>query len=202
MRQVQALLAPFVLAASAHAVPITYVEPKSTTDCASAVGHPAGNFDFDNDARYDGSTSGGSTEASDGDIVFETIAAALASTDPGGIIYLLPGIYHEKVTIAESTTIRGTDRDTVIFDATCLGTNGKAFEVTSSGDTVNFENLTIIGYTHGIYATDSAINVTNCIIDSTTTVGIHCSGADLNVNRCRLRDNEVGIWAPSSAYRA
>src|SRR5687768_13427750 len=118
MRTIAHLFILMCVATTVGAFPITYVEPKSTIDCSSHVGHlanfgaasgvGAGANDFDADGRADGTlipAVTGTSEGGDSDRVFETIQLAVDSTDTGGIVYVLPGFYHEKVTLDDSITV-------------------------------------------------------------------------------------------------
>jgi nitrous oxidase accessory protein NosD len=84
-----------------------------------------------------------------------TVGGALAKAKAGDLVLVGPGTYHEKVLIERPrVTLRGTDRNTVIFDGQYKLQNG--IEVAADG--VVIENLTTHSYNgngvffNGIYS--------------------------------------------------
>jgi nitrous oxidase accessory protein NosD len=72
-----------------------------------------------------------------------TVGGAVAKAKPGDLVLVSPGTYHEKVLIDRpGITLRGTDRNTVIFDGEYNLQNG--IEVAADGVVV--ENLTAHSY--------------------------------------------------------
>jgi hypothetical protein len=72
-----------------------------------------------------------------------TVTAALRRARPGDTIVIAPGVYHEAVEVnVADITIRGQDRNTVIFDGQNQLTNGFAV----GADGVAIENLTVHSY--------------------------------------------------------
>jgi len=78
-----------------------------------------------------------------------TISAAVKAAQPGDLIAVAPGIYHEKVTVqTPDLTIRGRNRNTVILDGNFTMPNG--FLVTAND--VVLENMTARHYVgNGFY---------------------------------------------------
>lgn len=73
-----------------------------------------------------------------------TVADAVGQAHPGDTIEIGPGTYTESVTVTvPGITIRGVDRNTVVFDGGDRLPNGIAVEA----DGVAVENLTVHGYT-------------------------------------------------------
>jgi nitrous oxidase accessory protein NosD len=89
--------------------------------------------------RSDG--GGGSTIRVPQDVA--TVGGAVAKARSGDLVLVSPGIYHEKVLIERPrVTLRGTDRNTVIFDGEYKLQNG--IEVAADGVVV--ENITTRSY--------------------------------------------------------
>lgn len=75
---------------------------------------------------------------------YSTVQAAVDAAQPGDLVLIAPGIYHEEVSVTTpSLTIRGADRNTVVFDGEFVRGNGIAV----FADAVAVENLTVKGYT-------------------------------------------------------
>lgn len=176
-----ALLSPLGIPIAAAATPFaeTWVMPHSK-DCHTTPQtiHPAGlgfvstvllggSVDIDADQRYDGLANGTTEDGETGtaiDPIFETLAAALTNTTTGGVIHLMPGVYREKVSIADSVILRRWTNGAVVFQGACLATNGKAFDCTGTNKTIVFENITILGYDVGIDVNANAVRVIGCEI--------------------------------------
>jgi hypothetical protein len=80
----------------------------------------------------------------------DTIQAAVDAAEPGGLILISPGTYHEQVEVStEDLTIRGLDRNTVILDGEFELENGiRALDT----DGLVVENLTARNYTsNGVF---------------------------------------------------
>ena len=74
---------------------------------------------------------------------FATVQAAVDGSSPGDLILIDPGIYNEAVVVrVNDITIRGMDRNTVIFDGGDEIENG----ITVAADGVAVENLTLRKY--------------------------------------------------------
>ncbi len=83
-----------------------------------------------------------------------TISAAVSLAQPGDLVLVAPGVYHEsvKVTTAD-VTLRGESRDKVVIDGRLLQANG----VVVAAPGVAVENLTVENNTqNGILVTGSA----------------------------------------------
>jgi hypothetical protein len=95
-----------------------------------------------------GCNSGSKGRAGTGEIIrvpqeVPTVQGAVNKAKPGDIVLVSPGTYHEKVLIErDRITLRGTDRNTVIFDGQYKLQN--AIEVAADGVVV--ENLTTHSY--------------------------------------------------------
>jgi hypothetical protein len=127
---------------------------------------------------------------------FATVADGLDAVIPGGTVHVHPGTYLEKhLFIGKSVTVAsvsGDWHDTIIDPpATVFYINaGLIGEVTISG-------LTLTGSDYGIYvggdmASDSTINVSNCLIYGNNDTGIYGSGllaGDLVIDDCIVADN-------------
>ena len=75
----------------------------------------------------------------------DTIQAAVDAAEPGDLVLIGPGVYHEAVEVAtEDLTIRGTDRNEVILDGEFELDNG--FRMLET-DGVAIENITARNYT-------------------------------------------------------
>jgi hypothetical protein len=86
---------------------------------------------------------------------YETIHAAVDATQPGDLVLLSPGVYHEAVEIETGDlVIRGLDRNEVVRDGGFELKNGiKVFDA----DGVAIENMTARNYTiNGFLWTDAA----------------------------------------------
>lgn len=123
-----------------------------------------------------------------------TVQAAVDAAAEGDLILIAPGVYNEAVDVSTANlTIRGLDRDTVVFDGEfeldnairILGANGVAVENLT---TTNYTNngvfwVGVSGYRasyittyrtgdYGVYAFDS----TNGLIEKSHTVGSRDAG--------------------------
>ncbi len=80
-----------------------------------------------------------------------TLAAALGSVQPGGMILLSPGTYKEQLVIDKvDVTIRGLDRNTVVID----GEGTRPYGIVGIADGVRIENLTVRNTTfYGVLVT-------------------------------------------------
>jgi hypothetical protein len=101
---------------------------------------------------------GESSDGDDGESVtiavpadHDTITEAVEAAQPGDLVLISPGVYHEEVTVeTEDIVIRGTDRNEVIIDGEFTRENG--IKVFSNG--VAVENLTVRNHTaNGIFFT-------------------------------------------------
>ncbi|MFE2752034.1 NosD domain-containing protein [Actinosynnema sp. NPDC059335] len=83
-----------------------------------------------------------------------TISAAVSLAQPGDLVLVAPGVYHESVKVGtDRVTLRGESRDGVVIDGRLRQPNG--IVVTASG--VAVENLTVRNNTHnGVLVTGSA----------------------------------------------
>ncbi|GLY70913.1 NosD domain-containing protein [Amycolatopsis taiwanensis] len=86
-----------------------------------------------------------------------TISAAVSLAQPGDLVLVAPGVYHESVKVATAQiTLRGESRDKVVIDGQLQQPNG--IVVTAPG--VAVENLTVENNTqNGILLTGSATAV-------------------------------------------
>ena len=74
---------------------------------------------------------------------FPTIQDAVNVAQPGDLVLIHPGVYHEAVSVTTPhLVLRGTDRDTVILDGGFLMANG----ITATGAGSVVENLTVRDY--------------------------------------------------------
>lgn len=82
---------------------------------------------------------------------FKTVQGAVAAAGKGDTILISPGIYREAVTVeTDSLTIRGLDRNSVIFDGSFKKDNG----ILVAADDVVLENFTVRNYTvNGVFVT-------------------------------------------------
>ncbi|MEU4761839.1 right-handed parallel beta-helix repeat-containing protein [Actinosynnema sp. NPDC023794] len=83
-----------------------------------------------------------------------TISAAVSLAEPGDLVLVAPGVYHESVKVGtDRITLRGESRDGVVIDGQLRQPNG--IVVTAPG--VAVQNLTVKNNTHnGILVTGSA----------------------------------------------
>ncbi|WP_425341949.1 NosD domain-containing protein [Amycolatopsis coloradensis] len=83
-----------------------------------------------------------------------TISAAVSLAQPGDLVLVAPGVYHESVKVGTARiTLRGESRDTVVIDGQLRQPNG--IVVTAPG--VAVENLTVKNNTqNGVLVTGSA----------------------------------------------
>ncbi|MBM7774754.1 hypothetical protein JOD54_004958 [Actinokineospora baliensis] len=83
-----------------------------------------------------------------------TIAAGVSLAQPGDLVLVAPGVYHESVKVdTERVTLRGESRDGVVIDGQLRRPNG--IVVTASG--VAVQNLTVRNNTqNGVLVTGSA----------------------------------------------
>jgi hypothetical protein len=95
-----------------------------------------------------------------------TVQGAVSKAKSGDIVLIAPGIYHERVLVDRpGITIRGTDRNTVIFDGQYKLQN--AIEVAADGVVV--ENLTAHSYNGNGVFFNGAYNPNG--VDKTKTYG-------------------------------
>ena len=82
---------------------------------------------------------------------YPTVQKAVDAAGEGDTILVSPGVYHEAVTISTgSLTVRGLDRNEVVFDGSFEKDNG--FFV--AADDVALENFTVRNYTvNGVFVT-------------------------------------------------
>jgi hypothetical protein len=77
---------------------------------------------------------------------YPSIQAAVDAAQPGDLVRIGPGTYHEQVVLGPAkrdVVLRGTDRNRVVLD----GGNGKRFNgITVHADGVAVENLTVRGF--------------------------------------------------------
>jgi hypothetical protein len=77
---------------------------------------------------------------------YPTIQAAVDAAQPGDLVRIGPGTYHEQVVVGPAkrdVVLRGTDRNRVVLD----GGNGTRFDgITVHADGVAVENLTVRGF--------------------------------------------------------
>jgi hypothetical protein len=77
---------------------------------------------------------------------YPTIQAAVDAAQPGDLVRIAPGLYHEQVVVPATkrdVVLRGTDRNRVVLD----GGNGRRHEgIVIHGDGVAVENLTVRGF--------------------------------------------------------
>jgi hypothetical protein len=77
---------------------------------------------------------------------YPTIQAAVDAAQPGDLVRIAPGRYHEQVVVPAAkrdVVLRGTDRNRVVLD----GGNGRRHEgIVIHGDGVAVENLTVRGF--------------------------------------------------------
>jgi len=101
---------------------------------------------------------GSSSDDDDGESVtiavpadHDTISEAVEVAEPGDLVLVSPGVYHEEVTVeTEDIVIRGTDRNEVVIDGEFTRENG--IKVFSNG--VAVENLTVRNHTgNGVFFT-------------------------------------------------
>jgi hypothetical protein len=77
---------------------------------------------------------------------YPTIQAAVDAANPGDLIRIAPGIYHQQVVVPpdkKDLVLRGTDRNRVVLE----GGNGARYDgITVHADGVAVENLTVRGF--------------------------------------------------------
>jgi hypothetical protein len=77
---------------------------------------------------------------------YPTIQAAVDAAQPGDLVRIAPGLYHEQVVVPATkrdVVLRGTDRNRVVLD----GGDGRRHEgIVIHGDGVAVENLTVRGF--------------------------------------------------------
>jgi hypothetical protein len=77
---------------------------------------------------------------------YSTIQAAVDAAEPGDLVRIAPGVYHQQVVVPgakKDIVLRGVDRNRVILD----GGNGRRHEgIVVHGDGVAIENMTVRGY--------------------------------------------------------
>jgi hypothetical protein len=102
-----------------------------------------------------------------------TIAAAVAVAQPGTIIDIAPGLYHESVSVEVSrVTLRGRDRNAVILDGRYLLANG----INVKADDVAVENMTIRNFNQNGIVFNGIAAAANGAVDPAVIYG---TGSDV-----------------------
>ncbi len=97
-----------------------------------------------------------------------TIAEAVAAAQPGTIIDIAPGLYHESVSVEVSrVTLRGRDRNAVILDGRYLLANG----INVKADDVAVENMTIRNFNQNGVVFNGIAAAANGAVDPAVVYG-------------------------------
>ena len=128
---------------------------------------------------------------------YATIQDAIDNASDGDKIYVLPGIYHEHITVHKSLSISGEDTNSTIVDADY---SGNAISITSNS--VKISNLTVRegggGAANALIKVASNKNeIKNCILKSCRN-GIFVTGNSNFIEGCRIYENGNGLEIKSS----
>jgi hypothetical protein len=185
----------------------TYIEPVFT-DCLGVtpfapVAHGTAICSMD-DQDIDQDFNTGAAEDGDGDDIFASITAAATHTSTGGIVHVIvPGIYRENVSVADSVTIRGSATgDTILMGACSGGAPGTGIDLTVNGKTLALENLDIMGFGTGVNGINGNLQMSNCKVDKCGT-GVACSGTSFTMDmvHCSITNSVTqGLWGESGFW--
>lgn len=186
----------------------TWVEGPPVEDCrssgptikagdAASTNSPSG-YDLDADTMV------GSSEDTDSDAVFSTLAQAIAmaNLDSGGTAHIITRhvIREGEIPIDQPLTLRGARENDVILTNDCseiLGNPLSAFEVTISGtDTVIIENLHIRGFPIAFDMSPSSggtLILRNCTIMNCDVGVLLVDGVNLVLENSVIAGGSIGI---------
>lgn len=156
--RVCALVCAFALVVAACGDDDDSASVSSDTEAADTGGADLGET-ADETAADTGETgsaaAGGELEALRVPDDFGTIQEAVDAAEPGDLVLISPGVYHEAVQVqTENIVIRGLDRNEVILDGEFDEDYPHGFQVFSNG--VAIENLTTRNFTsNGVFFTGS-----------------------------------------------
>ena len=129
---------------------------------------------------------------------YPTIQQAINAASSGDTVYVRAGTYYEHITIGESLTLQGEDRDTTVIDG-----NGSGNVIYVTANYVTISGLTIANGEHGINLIPNwaihHITIRDAIITSNDRLAFHSghSGGSHLIEDCIISNN----WGASYAHQ-
>ena len=128
---------------------------------------------------------------------FKTIAAALAAASSGDLVWILPGIYDEKLTIPVNVAVQGTAPNQCIIQQ--VGVTGPTDLITMSNSS-KLENVTLI------LTSAAPAPLHGVVFPGTTSLSAQLRSAVLSINNAGegpVGSNEVyGVYSNGTAIAA
>lgn len=123
---------------------------------------------------------------------YEDIETAIEKADGGDTVFVLNGIYEEKIIMRDSVVLLGEDiRKTII--------HGNGFQpVVKAADYATVKNVTLKGGSAGILCDNKRMTIDHVFVTENRQTGIHCLISLPTIRNCIIsRNKESGIYCES-----